>query len=105
MADDPSHAPDGQFFRTGPVSVLDAAQRPIHHGVEPESKIIELMNRALAILGDSNISVLVRVSVFHFMFACIHPFYDGNGRQITLSAVMCFRTALIRSLGITCHIQ
>lgn len=38
------------------------------------------MNRALAILGDSNISVLVRVSVFHFMFACIHPFYDGNGR-------------------------
>ena len=80
MADDPSHAPNGQFFRTGPVSVLDAAQRPIHHGVELESKIIELMNRALAILGDSNISVLVRVSVFHFMFAYIHPFYDGNGR-------------------------
>lgn len=80
VADDPSHAPDGQFFRTGPVSVLDPAQRPIHHGVEPESKIVELMNRALAILGDSNISVLVRVSVFHFMFVYIHPFYDGNGR-------------------------
>lgn len=80
VADDPNHAPDGQYFRRGPVSVLDAAQRPIHHGVEPESKIIELMNCALVALGNDSIPVLVRVSVFHFMFAYIHPFYDGNGR-------------------------
>ena len=62
------------------MSVLDAAQRPVHHGVEPETKIIELMNRALSILSDAELPVLVRVSVFHFMFAYIHPFYDGNGR-------------------------
>ncbi len=80
LAEDPAHAPDGQFFRKGPVSVLDAAQRPIHHGVEPEAKIIELMSRALTVLNDESIPVLVRVSVFHFMFAYIHPFYDGNGR-------------------------
>ena len=79
VASDPNHAPDGQFFRTGPVSVLDASQRPIHHGVEPESKIIELMDRALSILNNVELPVLVRVSVFHFMFAYIHPFYDGNG--------------------------
>ena len=38
------------------------------------------MNRALSILSDAELPVLVRVSVFHFMFAYIHPFYDGNGR-------------------------
>ena len=80
VAGDPGHAPDGQFFRTGPVSVLDAAQRPIRHGVEPESEIIELMDRALSVLGDAVLPVLVRVSVFHFLFVYIHPFYDGNGR-------------------------
>lgn len=80
VADDPGHAPDGRFFRKGPVSVLDAAQRSIHHGVEPEAKIIELMDQALSILGNGDLPVLVRVSVFHFMFAYIHPFYDGNGR-------------------------
>lgn len=80
LTDDSGHAPDGQMFRKGPVSVLDAMQRPIHQGVEPESKIIELMDKALAFLADEGISVLVRVSVFHFMFAYIHPFYDGNGR-------------------------
>lgn len=80
VAGDPNHAPDGQFFRTGPVSVLDAAQRPIHHGVEPEAKIIELMDRALLILNNAELPVLVRVSVFHFMFAYAHPFYEGNGR-------------------------
>ena len=79
-ADDPSHVSDGQFFRKGPVSALDASHKPIHQGVEPESKIIELMNQALIILTDETIPALVRVSVFHFLFAYIHPFYDGNGR-------------------------
>lgn len=74
--------PDGQFFRKGPVSVLDASHKPIHQGVEPESKIIEPMNQALMILADEAIPALVRVSVFHFLFAYIHPFYDGNGRTI-----------------------
>ncbi len=80
VADAPDRAPDGQLFREGPVSVFDAAQRPIHHGIEPEAKIIELMDHALRILGNSDLPVLVRVSVFHFVFAYIHPFYDGNGR-------------------------
>lgn len=80
LASNLGHAPDGQFFRKGPVSVFDAAQRPIHPGVEPEAKIIELMDKALAVLGDDSLPALVRVSVFHFMFAYIHPFYDGNGR-------------------------
>lgn len=79
-ADDPAHVPDGQFFRKGPVNVLDASHKPIHQGVEPESKIIELMDQALMILADEVIPALVRVSVFHFSFAYIHPFYDGDRR-------------------------
>lgn len=43
--------PMGNFFRTSPVSVIDAAQRLICHGVEPEAGIIELMDRALSILN------------------------------------------------------
>lgn len=34
----------------------------------------------MIILTDEAIPALVRVSVFHFLFAYIHPFYDGNGR-------------------------
>ena len=32
------------------------------------------------ILGDTELPVLVRVLVFHFMFAYVYPFYDGNRR-------------------------
>lgn len=31
-------------------------------------------------MHDENMPLLVRVSVFHYFFAYIHPFYDGNGR-------------------------
>lgn len=79
-ATDPNNVLDGDLFRAGPVSVLDASQRAIHHGVEPESKIIELLGTALKFLNNEEIPSLVRVSVFHFIFAYIHPFYDGNGR-------------------------
>lgn len=77
----PDHRPDGALFRAGPVSVLDAGYRPIHQGIEPESKIIECLDVALALLNDPSVELLVRVSAFHFLFAYIHPFYDGNGRM------------------------
>lgn len=81
VAQNPSHRPDGELFRAGPVSVLDAGSRPIHQGIEPEGKIIEYLSIALALLNDPSIELLVRVSAFHFLFAYIHPFYDGNGRM------------------------
>ncbi|MFR7881399.1 MAG: Fic family protein [Christensenellales bacterium] len=46
----------------------------------PESKIIEYMNKALYILNNQSIDILIRVSLFHYYFGYIHPFYDGNGR-------------------------
>ena len=40
------------------------------------------MDKALSILNDENIPLLVRVTIFHYLFGYIHPFYDGNGRLI-----------------------
>ena len=34
----------------------------------------------LDILNNEEIPFLFRVSVFHYLFGYIHPFYDGNGR-------------------------
>lgn len=78
--DNPDHVPDGTLFRKGPVSVCDATGIPIHKGMEPESKITLCLEKALDILNDTDIEPLARVSLFHFLFGYIHPFYDGNGR-------------------------
>lgn len=80
QATDPSNVPDGQYFRTKIVHVVNEAGIPIHDGLEPESKIIEELDKALSILNDNTIAPLVRIALFHFIFGYIHPFYDGNGR-------------------------
>ena len=38
------------------------------------------MEKALFILHNKSIPPLIRISVFHYLFGYIHPFYDGNGR-------------------------
>lgn len=78
--DDPANLPDGNIFRKESTSVVSATQKEIHRGVNPESKIIECMNSALKILNDESIECIFRISVFHYLFGYIHPFYDGNGR-------------------------
>lgn len=78
--DDPDNLPDGEIFRKESTSVVSATQKELHRGVYPESKVIECMNRGLDILNDDKIEFLFRVSVFHYLFGYIHPFYDGNGR-------------------------
>ncbi len=78
--DNRENLPDGKIFRKDSTSVLSPTQKELHKGVYPEEKIIECMNKALYILNDENIDFLFRVSVFHFLFGYIHPFYDGNGR-------------------------
>ncbi len=79
--EDPEDVPDGKIFRAGPVSVTDRFQRDIHQGIGPEEKIISYMDKALAILNDDSIDILIRVSIFHYLFGYIHPFYEGNGRM------------------------
>lgn len=78
--DNPSNLPDGKIFRKDSTSVVSQTQKELHRGVNPEEKIIDCMNKALAILNDEKIECIFRVSIFHYLFGYIHPFYDGNGR-------------------------
>ena len=82
IADNPDNVPDGSIFRKESVSVCTGTDKIIHQGLYPEKVIIATMNKALDLLHDENIPLLVRVTIFHYLFGYIHPFYDGNGRLI-----------------------
>lgn len=72
--------PDGVLFRKDLVYVKGRSEKILHTGVHPEEKINSILLEGLNILNDDNIDLLVRVALFHYIFAFVHPFYDGNGR-------------------------
>ncbi len=78
---DPDKIPDGELFRKDAVRVVDAANRVIHENAFSEERIKRELLNALRHFNDADIEPLVRAAVFHFSFAFIHPFYDGNGRM------------------------
>ncbi len=80
LEEDPADALDGVLFRKESVSVYSDTGKEIHTGVFPEQKIISSLSSALKILNDDTINHLVSAAVFHYLFAYIHPFYNGNGR-------------------------
>lgn len=79
-AENSSHVLDGQIFRKDPVDIESASGKVIHRGLFPEEKILEAMDVTLGILHSPDYPLLVRLAIFHYLFAYIHPFYDGNGR-------------------------
>lgn len=81
VKENPKNAPDGQIFRKGPVSVRNTHDICIHEGIYPENRIIQAMDIALRFLQKQEYNPLIRIAVFHYLFAYIHPFYDGNGRM------------------------
>lgn len=80
QSDSPENMPDGKIFRKDFVTVYSQSDKPIHQGVYPEAKVIEMMEQSLRFLNDNSVESLLRISAFHYLFGYIHPFYDGNGR-------------------------
>ena len=80
IAENKHHAPDGKIFRKDETTIRSITDKVVHTGVYPESRIIELLTKALNFLNDSKIEKLYRICLFHYLIEYIHPFYDGNGR-------------------------
>lgn len=80
--ENPKNVPDGKIFRKDPVEITTGTQKILHIGTYPEEKLIEHMNYALTILNSNDYPSILRIAIFHYLFAYLHPFYDGNGRTI-----------------------
>jgi Fic family protein len=71
--------PDGELFRADSVQIV-SAHKVVHAGVNPESRIIEMIGHMLALVDSPEIPATYSALISHFLFEYIHPFYDGNGR-------------------------
>ncbi len=72
--------PDGEIFRKDLAEVVSGTQQVKHRGIAPESKIIEYIDKALAVFERDDIPQLFKIAILHYMIGYVHPFYDGNGR-------------------------
>lgn len=79
--EDPKNELDGVLFRRNGVDILNNySGKVIHEGIVPESNMSNMLEEVIRFLNDSSINPLIRISIFHYVFSYIHPFYDGNGR-------------------------
>lgn len=52
----------------------------VHKGVEPEDKIIEVVETMLQTVQRDDMPEMISALASHYLFEYAHPFYDGNGR-------------------------
>lgn len=77
---DEGQRPDGKLFRAAGVDVTRGGVKVVHHGVEPEARIINCLEAMIVLTRRDDIPRIVSAVVSHYLFEYIHPFYDGNGR-------------------------
>lgn len=66
-------------FRSRPVGVVDQKGHVLHFGTLPQY-VPDLVMELLDWVKNSDVHMLIRSCVFHYVFELIHPFADGNGR-------------------------
>lgn len=77
--------PDGKYFRKD-VTYIYKNNKQIHRGLSSgertEELIIQKIDDLLGFMNRSSIDLhtLIKISISHYYFGYIHPFYDGNGR-------------------------
>lgn len=76
---DESKRPDGRLFRKEGVDITSGI-RILHHGIQPESALIEAMELMLRLTRLEDIPSVYAAVLSHCIFEYAHPFYDGNGR-------------------------
>ena len=67
-------------FRSRPVGVADSEGNILHFGTLPQY-VPKLVQELLEWTEKSEIHLLIKSCVFHYVFELIHPFADGNGRM------------------------
>ncbi|CCV64822.1 conserved hypothetical protein [Alteracholeplasma palmae J233] len=107
IENEPKDALDGSVFRASDVFIYKASGSVLHKGVKPESEIITTMAQALDILNNDKYDILIRMSLFHYLFGYIHPFYNGNGRvsRFITSSLMSDNFTAIMGFNISSQIK
>jgi len=71
-------------FRTqGGTKLINSQGKVIYTPPQQQNEILDLMSNLEKFINDdgfSNLDSLVKMTVIHYQFESIHPFYDGNGR-------------------------
>ncbi len=75
----------GPGIRTRPGTIVGnhATREVIYTPPQDHDQIVELLERLLIFFNEvvnGGLDPLVRMSLIHYQFEKIHPFYDGNGR-------------------------
>ena len=75
----------GPGIRTRPGTIVGnrATGEVVYTPPQDHDQIVELLERLLVFFNeaaDGGFDALVRMSLMHYQFEKIHPFYDGNGR-------------------------
>ena len=75
-----NNIPDGEIFRSGKVSIRDAANNVVHDGDATEAEIQDHLTQMLSLMNSNEVPTLIKACMCHYAFESVHPFYDGNGR-------------------------